>query len=553
MAENLVDDPIATEAVRAAAHFGDYNPNAVFIIVTPPRPVATGQPAYCGYHSQTTSINGIGNPYRIQYAFIPWQNTDWPGIGQGCGLHSVNAKSNSFGNGIFDSWSIVVGHEYEEAVTDPDNFFAVQDGVERRADLENSDKCAWTKLKNAKLGSHLFAVQPNWSNGDFDAGGDGCPTPVLDRAGSHEGRDASGPCSFMMGTCPLQTAAPLPRAPRGGPALPDAQSVGCGLGGLLETLGFEALATTSAGFAWSLGKLDQKVTRDELVAHVAALTAVTSVPLNVDSERLYPDEPGGVAETVRLLGEAGASGCSIEDYDPVAGEIDDIGTAAARVLEAAGAAHEHEIVLTGRAENHIRGVENLDDTIERLVAYRDAGADCLYAPGLTNLEQIRLVVDEVGAPVNVLALPAGPPVGELEAVGVRRVSTGGLLASVAYGAAVAGARELHDAGTSKYGAGSVPATCSRGRSGSRRQYGSSFFCHRTRDSPDQALDQRCDTPGQQDHHRDQDGAEDHVGGRLRDVLRVHREELDQGGAEGEAPQRAEARRRQRRRRGRSRA
>jgi hypothetical protein len=177
LAENLVDDPIATEAVRAAAHYGDYNPNAVFIIMTPPRPVATGQPAYCGYHTQTTSINGLGNPSRIQYAFIPWQNTEWPGIGQGCGLHAVNAKSDSYGHGIFDSWSIVVGHEYEEAVTDPDNFFAVQDGWNDATTSENSDKCAWTKLKNAKLGKQYFAVQPNWSNRDFDAGGDGCPTP----------------------------------------------------------------------------------------------------------------------------------------------------------------------------------------------------------------------------------------------------------------------------------------------------------------------------------------------------------------------------------------
>ncbi len=92
---------------------------------------------------------------------------------------------------------------------------------------------------------------------------------------------------------------------------------------LLETLGFPALATTSAGFAWSLGKPDQQVTRDELVAHVEAVAASVSVPLNVDSERLYPDEPGGVAETVRLLAEAGAAGCSIEDYDPASGEIDD--------------------------------------------------------------------------------------------------------------------------------------------------------------------------------------------------------------------------------------
>jgi 2-methylisocitrate lyase-like PEP mutase family enzyme len=183
---------------------------------------------------------------------------------------------------------------------------------------------------------------------------------------------------------------------------------------------------------------------------------VISVPLNVDSERLYPDEPGGVAETVRLLGEAGASGCSIEDYYPAADGMDEVSVAAARVAEAAGAAHELGIVLTGRAENHIRRVDDLDDTIARLVAYRDAGADCVYAPGLADLEQIRRVVDEVGAPVNVLALPKGPTIGELDAVGVRRVSTGGLLASVAYGAAVAGAQELHDEGTSKYGAGSLP-------------------------------------------------------------------------------------------------
>ena len=109
---------------------------------------------------------------------------------------------------------------------------------------------------------------------------------------------------------------------------------------LLESLGFPALATTSAGFAWSLGKPDQQVTRDELVAHVEAIAAAVSVPLNVDSERLYPDEPGGVAETVRLLAGAGASGCSIEDYDPAADGIDPIEVAAARVAEAAAAAEK---------------------------------------------------------------------------------------------------------------------------------------------------------------------------------------------------------------------
>jgi len=147
---------------------------ATYIILTPPRPIATGQPAYCGYHSQTTGINGVGNPYRIEYAFIPWQNTAWPGIGQGCGLHNVNATSNSFGNGVFDSWSIVVGHEYSEAVTDPDNMFGVQDGWNDDQTSENADKCAWIETQNIKLGSHQYAVQPTWSNEAFDAGKDGC-------------------------------------------------------------------------------------------------------------------------------------------------------------------------------------------------------------------------------------------------------------------------------------------------------------------------------------------------------------------------------------------
>jgi 2-methylisocitrate lyase-like PEP mutase family enzyme len=224
---------------------------------------------------------------------------------------------------------------------------------------------------------------------------------------------------------------------------------------LLERVGFPALATTSAGFAWSLGKPDQQVTRDELVAHVAAIAGAVSVPLNVDSERLYPDEPGGVAETVRLLAAAGAAGCSIEDYNPATDAIDPLEEAADRVVEAEEAAREAGIVLTGRCEHHIRGVDDLDATIERLTAYRDAGADCLYAPGLTQIDQIRRVVDEVAAPVNVLALPAGPPVGELEAIGVRRVSTGSLLAGTAYGALVAAARELFHEGTSGYAAGHV--------------------------------------------------------------------------------------------------
>jgi 2-methylisocitrate lyase-like PEP mutase family enzyme len=221
---------------------------------------------------------------------------------------------------------------------------------------------------------------------------------------------------------------------------------------LLEVVGFRALATTSQGYAWAIGKLDQQVTRAELVRHVEELVAATRVPLNVDSEGCFPREPGGVAETVRLLAEAGAAGCSIEDYDPESGAIVDVDLATERVAEAAEAAHapSEPMVLTARAENHLYGAGDLDDTIARLVAYRDAGADAVYAPGLTDLEQIRTVVGAVAVPVNVLALPAGPPVPELARVGVRRVSTGSLLAGAAYGALVAGGQELLGPGSSRY-------------------------------------------------------------------------------------------------------
>jgi 2-methylisocitrate lyase-like PEP mutase family enzyme len=231
--------------------------------------------------------------------------------------------------------------------------------------------------------------------------------------------------------------------------LPNPWDVGSAI--LLESLGFEALATTSAGFALAIGKRDQTVTRDELVEHVGELAAATSLPLNVDSERLYPDDPGGLAETVRLLADAGAAGCSIEDYDPSADRIEDVGVAAERVGVAAEAACGR-LVLTARAENHLYGAGDLDDTIARLVAYRDAGADCVYAPGLTDLDQIRRVVEAAGVPVNMLALRTGPGVGELASVGVRRVSTGSGLARAAYGAFVSAAEELRDAGTSEYAA-----------------------------------------------------------------------------------------------------
>ncbi len=219
---------------------------------------------------------------------------------------------------------------------------------------------------------------------------------------------------------------------------------------LLAWLGFPALATTSSGHAATLGRLDQQVTRDELLAHAAALAAAVDVPLNVDSERCFAADPAGVAETVALIAETGAAGCSIEDYDPEADAIDPVGAAATRVAAAAEVARRHGLVLTARAENHLYGAADLDDTIARLQAYREAGADVVYAPGLKVLDDISRVVGEVDAPVNVLAWPGGPSIPELASVGVRRVSTGGALARAAYGALVRGARELLGEGTSTY-------------------------------------------------------------------------------------------------------
>ncbi len=224
---------------------------------------------------------------------------------------------------------------------------------------------------------------------------------------------------------------------------------------LLEALGFPALATTSSGYAASLGRLDQQVTLDELLAHVVTLVDAIGIPLNVDAERLYADEPEGVAETARLIAGTGAAGFSIEDYDPVRERLDPLEDAVERVAAAAEVARAHGLVLTARAENHLYGVDDLDDTIARLQAYRVAGAHVVYAPGLSSLPQIARVVRETGLPVNVLALRTGPAVRELASVGVRRVSTGGSLAWAAYGALVSAGRELLESGTSGYAEGAV--------------------------------------------------------------------------------------------------
>jgi 2-methylisocitrate lyase-like PEP mutase family enzyme len=219
---------------------------------------------------------------------------------------------------------------------------------------------------------------------------------------------------------------------------------------LLASLGFKALATTSSGFAASLGRLDGNVSREEAVAHAATLTQATGLPVNGDFEHCFADDPDGVAETVRQAVAAGVVGCSVEDWS---GErLYEAGPATERVAAAAEAAHRGpvELVLTARAENHLRGVDDLDDTIARLLAYQEAGADVLYAPGLRSIEQIRAVLEAVDRPLNVLTAPGLPSVAELAAAGVSRVSVGGAFAFAAYGALLDAATELRDDGTYGY-------------------------------------------------------------------------------------------------------
>ncbi|MFL5689989.1 MAG: isocitrate lyase/phosphoenolpyruvate mutase family protein [Chloroflexota bacterium] len=238
--------------------------------------------------------------------------------------------------------------------------------------------------------------------------------------------------------------------------MPNAWDIGSAR--LLVSVGFQAIATTSSGHAASLGKGDMQVTREELLGHVEALAAAVAVPLSVDAERCFADDPAGVAATVDLIAAAGAAGCSIEDYDPATDAIDAIDVATERVAAAAEAARRHGMVLTARAENHLHGIDDLDDTIERLRAYRAGGGECVYAPGLVDPGQIERLVRAVDAPVNVLAMRGAPSVPELAALGVRRVSTGGALARVAYGALLTAARELQRDGTFAYLDAAVPGS-----------------------------------------------------------------------------------------------
>ena len=215
---------------------------------------------------------------------------------------------------------------------------------------------------------------------------------------------------------------------------------------VLAALGFKALATTSAGFAFTLGRLDGDVTLDEVIDHTRVLDQATSLPVSVDLENGYGPEPEDAALAITRAAEAGAVGGSIEDYDAEAG-IYGFDHAVERVAAAVEAARQltFPFMLTARAENHIRKNPDLDDTIARLQAYERAGADVLYAPGLRSGEEIRAVCEATSKPVNVLGHP-GLSVAEIKEAGGRRISVGSQLTWVAVGAMAQAAEAMRDRG-----------------------------------------------------------------------------------------------------------
>jgi 2-methylisocitrate lyase-like PEP mutase family enzyme len=216
---------------------------------------------------------------------------------------------------------------------------------------------------------------------------------------------------------------------------------------VLAALGFQALATTSSGFAATLGRPDMSVTRDEAIEHAAAIVAAVDVPVSADLENGFADDPHGVAKTVKKAAAVGLAGCSIEDHTQRADDPIYPMTLAVERIEAAVEAAGHHVVITARCENYLHGRPDIADTVARLQRYQQAGAHVLYAPGVTVAADIRTLVSAVDRPVNVLALAGAPPVAELAELGVARISVGGAFAFAALGALVDAGRELLDHGS----------------------------------------------------------------------------------------------------------
>jgi len=227
---------------------------------------------------------------------------------------------------------------------------------------------------------------------------------------------------------------------------------------ILADLGFEALATTSAGIALLAGERDHAIGRDRMMALVGAIASATDLPVTGDLENGYGDDPAEVAETIRRAAEVGLVGCSIEDATTRAGDpVYEQKRAAERIAAAAEAARAlpFPFTLTARADNYLVGRANLADTIARLQAYQEAGADVLFAPGLTKKDDIASVVKSVDRPLNVLVMPqSGLSLSELSSIGVKRVSVGSALCRIALDAILGAASEMQERGTFSFLGGS---------------------------------------------------------------------------------------------------
>ncbi len=221
---------------------------------------------------------------------------------------------------------------------------------------------------------------------------------------------------------------------------------------VMESMGFEALATTSAGLSFSLGVPEGSLNRERTLNHCRELVAATGLPVSADLENGFGDDPDTVAETIRLAAATGLAGCSIEDHT---GDLDDpiyeLGLSVERIAAAVESARAlpGDFVLTARAENFLYGRPDLEDTIKRLQAFEDAGADVLYAPGLTSLEDIRTVCASVSRPINVVMGMPGPVFGvpDLSEVGVKRISIGSAFSRLAFSSLMSACREILDQGT----------------------------------------------------------------------------------------------------------
>jgi 2-methylisocitrate lyase-like PEP mutase family enzyme len=261
-------------------------------------------------------------------------------------------------------------------------------------------------------------------------------------------------CKFAVMTAQRSKADRLVELHKGPGAFVIPNPWDVGTARLLERLGYQALATTSSGFAFSEGRQDNPPAREEMFAHIRAIAAATSLPVSADLQHGYGDDPQTVAETIRGAAEMGVVGGSIEDRPYRAHtdqELYPIEVAATRIRAAAEVARTlpFQFVLTARCENYLCGNPDLDDTIRRLRAYQAAGADVLYAPGLTTSDEIRTLVASVDRPVNFVAGLAGEPfsIAQLESFGVRRISLGSTLARVALGSLIAAAEEMRERGT----------------------------------------------------------------------------------------------------------